>query len=84
MTTSTVTALETKMVAIVKARTTEELCEMWNVTQEQLKGASHEEWVILAHVRGFVMDELEARHPEQFEAWMEEDGDPSVNDFFLA
>ena len=49
----------------IKNASTKKLLELWDLT-ENMKHSQE-----LAIVRGWLMDELEARDPEGFDAWMD-------------
>ncbi len=65
---------ETKITAPgrIGGASTEQLLEMWELT-EGMKYSPE-----LATVRGWLMDELEARDPKGFNAWMD-DEDPNAS-----
>jgi len=65
ITKKTVEQLKATAIAKVAARSTEQLCYDFAATEVQA-GASRE----IAMVRGWLMDELEKRDPEAFDAWM--------------
>ena len=60
----------TKVTQMMKARTTEQLLNDW------AEADSKQITVELSMVRGWIMDELEARNPAAFEKWL--DGNGSV------
>ena len=56
---------------MIAAQSTEQLLDQWELTE-------HMEGPNVPTVRGWYMDELEKRFPEQFDRWLEEsneDGD---------
>ena len=60
----------------IKSASTKKLLELWGLT-ESMKPSQE-----LAVVRGWLMDELEARDPEGIEAWMDsEDNAASPEQF---
>jgi hypothetical protein len=65
MTTTRAAQLEAQARKSIAARSTEQLCYDFNATESQA-GASRE----IAMVRGWLMDELEKRDAEAFDAWM--------------
>lgn len=72
MTAETITS---KARAIIKARTTDQLIYDFILT-----GTIHD--ANIPTVRGWIMDELEARDPDAFTAWMDKD-DATDADLFL-
>ena len=60
---------------LVKERNTAQLVEMFEITDTQ------EMTPDLATVRGWIMDELQARNPEAFDDWITSDDD-SPRKFF--
>jgi hypothetical protein len=58
-------AAEAKMKALAKAQSIETLCQSFELTNNRIGEAG------VATARGVIMDELEARNPEVFIAWME-------------
>jgi len=70
MTTTRAAQLEAKARKSVAARSTEQLCYDFAATEAQA-GASRE----IAMVRGWLMDELEKRDADAFDAWMFSDED---------
>lgn len=56
----------------IRDASTEQLLEMWELT-ESIKPSLE-----LATVRGWLMDELEARDPDGFNAWLD-DEDPNAS-----
>ena len=54
--------------ARVKNASTKQFLELWELT-ESMKPSQE-----LSIVRGWLMDELEARDPDGFDAWMDDDG----------
>ena len=56
---------ETKARSILKSRTTEQLVSDFLVTTTNRDP-------YIPTVRGWIMDELEARNPEAFEAWLDQ------------
>jgi hypothetical protein len=67
--------LEANARKMISAKSTRELCEMFDATDERMKG---DDFQAVATVRGLIMDELEARSPEAFAAWMEKFGPAAV------
>ena len=69
----------TKIPAIIKTMTTKQLLETFIMT-----GNVQDENIYT--VRGWLMDELEARNPEAFDAWLESDdcleGDEALLKYF--
>lgn len=55
------TALE-----MLKAYSLEKLCELWDLT-ESMNGPE------VPVVRGWLMDEIEKRNPDGFDAWLDQD-----------
>ncbi len=53
--------------AHVKNASTKQLLELWDLTERMKRSPE------LPIVRGWLMDELEARDPEGFDAWMDDD-----------
>ena len=73
------TAAETKARKMVAARTTAQLMNDWELTEAAPMTAE------LPIVRGWIMDELRARDPEAYDAWMDdEDIDASPRKYFAA
>lgn len=62
------TPSEEKARNMLKGRTTAQLLEDWEETERAPMPMTPE----LALVRGWIMDELEARDPEAFETWLEQ------------
>lgn len=58
--------------AHVKNTGTKQLLELWELTERMNRSPE------LPIVRGWLMDELEARDPEGFDKWMESD-DPNAD-----
>ena len=55
----------------IKKASTKKLLELWSLT-ESMKHSQE-----LAIVRGWLMDELEARDPEGFDRWMDNAASPA-------
>ena len=56
----------------VKNASTKQLLELWELTEQMNRSLE------LPIVRGWLMDELEARDPEGFDRWMDSD-DPNAD-----
>lgn len=61
----------------IKSASTKKLLELWGLT-ESMKPSQE-----LAVVRGWLMDELEARDPEGFEAWMDSEDNAASPEQFI-
>ena len=60
----------------IKSASTKKLLELWELTESMNRSQE------LAIVRGWLMDELEARDPEGFDRWMDsEDPNADPKDF---
>jgi len=69
------TKAETKARAMIKRQTTAALILQFEITETQ--NDPH-----IPTVRGWLMDELEARNPEAFDNWMESEDD-SPRQFYM-
>lgn len=58
------TGAERKARALLKSMSTECLLQQWELTTENNEPE-------IFTVRGWIMDEIEERHPEAFNAWLE-------------
>ena len=73
----TTTATATAKIAKIFAQlSTEKLIESWELTDTNKDDN-------ISTVRGWIMDEMERRNPEAFEAWMEADAHAKARQFFL-
>ena len=57
-------------VALIKGASTEQLIDLWEMT-EGIEGQQG------AIIRGWIMDEIELRHPAEFNAWLDGDCEDS-------
>lgn len=66
--------------AVIKSSSTEKLLDLWETTDAL--NANNPEVPI---VRGWLMDEIERRNPEGFDAWLEQDApeDTDLRRFIL-
>lgn len=60
------TAAEIKARNMIKEKSTEQLLDLWMMIRDTVS-------VDAAMVRGWLMDELEARNPEGFDRWLDTD-----------
>lgn len=60
------TAAEIKARNMIKEKSTEQLLDLWMMISDTVS-------VDAAMVRGWLMDELEARNPEGFDRWLDTD-----------
>jgi hypothetical protein len=56
---------------LTASRSTDQLILDFEVTDSVMEGLSADDHMNLAMARGWIMDELEARNPAAFEAWLE-------------
>ena len=63
--------------AHVKNASTKQLLELWELTESMERSPE------LPVVRGWLMDELEARDPEGFEAWMDSEDNAASPEQFI-
>jgi hypothetical protein len=68
--------------AIVASKTTTELIEMFEETNYR-QSAKTDDFEAVAMVRGWIMDQLEARNPQAFEAWLDSTEDSPAR-FYVA
>lgn len=72
------TALEKRAKNLIAGLTTSQLLEQWESTSDIADPN-------IPTVRGWLMDELEKRFPEQFDAWMDSDcRDEELRKFIFA
>lgn len=72
------TTAEIKARNMISTRTTEQLMADWELTEIAPMSAE------LPIVRGWIMDELESRDPEAYDAWMDdEDLNASPRTYFM-
>ena len=71
--TTTATA---KIANLFSQLSTEKLIESWELTAANTAAN-------ISTVRGWIMDEMEKRNPEAFNAWMEADAHAQARAFFL-
>ena len=78
------TAAEIKAHKLVATRTTAQLLNDWDMTEAAFMNHNSDIKEV-AIVRGWLMDELEKRDPEAFDAWMDdEDIDATPRTYFAA
>ena len=72
------TKAEMKAVAMIKGTSTKKLLELWETTTD-----SNDKNI--PTVRGWIMDEIEARFPEAYERWLDGDAeDSTLKNYILA
>lgn len=72
------TALEKRAKNLIAGLTTSQLLDQWELTSDIADPN-------IPTVRGWLMDELEKRFPEQFDAWMDSDcRDEELRKFIFA
>lgn len=72
------TALEKRAKNLIAGLTTSQLLDQWESTSDIADPS-------IPTVRGWLMDELEKRFPEQFDAWMDSDcRDEELRKFIFA
>jgi len=59
------TALENKALTLIRTRTNAQLLEMWEETEKQLTSLES------FRLRGWIMEVMEERDQEGFDAWMD-------------
>ena len=69
----TTTNTTPKAAAVIKSMTTRQLVETFILTGHQIDAGHHDSNIYT--VRGWLMDDLENRNPEAFEAWADSDDD---------
>lgn len=62
---------------MISKKSTADLVEMFEITEKQENSSE------VYMVRGWIMDELEARDPDAFDKWIDEGYDKSPRAYFL-
>lgn len=79
-TTANLRTLDAQRRHIMQRCTTAQLCDLFETTETY--DTRRDDWIEIAAVRGWIMDELEARNPERFAEWIDTSYEASPRSFF--
>ena len=80
---ATASMLRAGMRSLIHALNTTDLCITWNLSSVKYEQATQDkDFLAIADVRGFLMDELEARDPAAFAAWLDAPRGEDPTDYY--